>query len=239
MAGIMDTIKNAVSGNKQQTTQTTPPASGITSGANATVDNSGQVNSGDANKAANPLDAFKNMYDTSTTQEDKAPSFTLPKDKLSQVAQSMDFTKGIDPAVMQKAMSGDAASFMEVIQHTGRAAYEASLEHSSGLTDQYVNSRLEHDSKSFGSKVKAELTQNELGTTANFNHPVVKQQLTDTARLLSKQHPDASPQEIATMARNYVTTLAQAINPNFGDTGNASNKQTAQETNWDDYFSKG
>lgn len=233
----------AATGTQPQGTQQTPAKqepnpSGVTAGGSA----DGGANNSDgqnATKPVNPLDAFTGMFNTSTSDGEKAPSFTLPQDKLSAVAKGLDFNSTVPPELMQKALGGDPKALMDVINHVGQQSYQNSMAHMSALSNEYVNSRLGYEDKTFGSKVKQELTNSELSAnTTNFNHPVVKQQLTETARALSRQHPDASPQQIAQMARDYVTTLAQAINPQ-STTGDGSNGTKAAETNWDEFFSKG
>lgn len=223
-----------------------PKPSGITDGMHGVPSNNqqpqgqqqGQTNQqGQANQQpqtpANPLDAFNGMFDNSNTEADKPPSFFLPKDTLDTVARGQNFVSGIDNELMTKALSGDAQSLVDVINATAQNAYKASMDHMSGLSDRYVNNRLDFDNKSFGNKVKEQLTTAELSNnTPGFNHPVVKAQLSSVAKDLAKKNPDASPQEIATMARSYITQLAQAINPQSDQTETKS----AGNTNWDEYF---
>lgn len=210
--------------------------SGITNGmVDTSGNNSNNQQQQQSQQPANPLDAFSNLFNNTDTNTEKAPSFSLPDETLSSVAKSQNFLQGIDEGTVQKAMSGDAKAFMDVIGAATQNAYKASLAHGSSLTDNFINSRLDYEGKSLSGKVKNELTNTELsGSTQNFNHPVVKAQLTQVAQSLSKQHPDATPQQIAQMARDYVTTLAQAINPNSStkDSGNKS----AADTNWGEYF---
>ena len=243
---LFDIFKSADKPAPQQQSNQQPPAkvadggqsnqpSGITNGM-VDVNNQQQQQS---QQPANPLDAFSGMFDNKDTNTEKAPSFSLPADTLNQVASSQNFLQGIDEALMTKAMSGDAKSFLEVINAATQNAYKASLTHGSTLTDNFINSRLDYEGKSLGSKVKSELTNSELGaSTQNFNHPVVKAQLTQVAQGLAKQHPDASPAQIAQMARDYVTTLANAINPNSNNGGSPGNNQgeKAADTDWNKYF---
>lgn len=208
--------------------------SGVTNGV-ADANNQQQQQS---QPPANPLDAFSGLFDNKNVNTEKAPSFSLPDDVLSKVASSQNFLQGVDEQLVQKALSGDAKSFMEVIGAATQNAYKASLAHGSTLTDNFINSRLDFEGKTLGSKVKSELTNSELGaSTQNFNHPVVKAQLTQVAQGLAKQHPDASPAQIAQMARDYVTELANAINPNSnqGTPGNPQG-QKAADVEWDKYF---
>lgn len=230
-------------GNKQQQSTSTPNANTPPPGPSGIVDGmhgvpNGQQPTGQPTQQsqtpANPLDAFTNMFDNKQSQGDKAPSFSLPKDVLETVSRGQNFTQGIDEALMAKALGGDAKSLIEIINASSQNAYRSSMDHMASLSDQFVTSRFEHEGKSFGSKVKEQLTNSELSSnTPGFNHPVVKAQLSSVAKDLSKQHPDASPQEIASMAKKYITELAQAINPQESTSAQSGK---AVETDWDNYF---
>lgn len=217
-------------GNTQQPNNNQQKPSGILEGASNPEGNNTQ-------QPKNPLDDFNKMWDTPNTQTEQAPSFNLPTDTLRKVATSQNFTQNIDPALMQKATSGDVTALMEVINAVGQNSYEAALQHTSTLSDKFVNARLEHEGKSFDSKVKQNLTSAELGNTPGFSHPVVKAQLRETAQRLAQQYPEATPQEIASRARDYIVQMANAINPNGNNQGDANTQQAAKDvTNWDDYL---
>lgn len=232
--GLFDSFKKTEPA-AQATTQPATPPSNVTAGGSA--DNGGtNVVTEQSDKAKNPLDVFNGMFNTKDANEVKAPSFSLPPDKLQEVAKSLNFTSNIDPELMSKALGGDAKSLVDIISHVGRESYSNSMAHLSGLSNEYINSRLAHENNSLGSKVKEQLTNTELGAnTPNFNHPVVKQQLVQTAQALAKQHPDASPQEIAKMAKNYISELASAIAPQ--GTTNAQSNDAASVTDWEKYVS--
>lgn len=181
----------------------------------------------------NPLDSFSKMWDTPTTESDVTPSFTLDPKVLDTVSSQQDFMKGIPPELMQRAQGGDFNAMMEIMQHTTRNAYKSALEHSGLLTDKFVGAREAHNEKGFSRKVKGELTQGELANTPNYSHPTVRKQLTDIASKLQAQHPDASPQEIAQMSKDYLQELVNAINPPKDE---AITNATKGPTDWDAYW---
>jgi hypothetical protein len=190
----------------------------------------------------NPLDQFNKMWDTSTQGQTEAPpSFSIDDKVLDSVAGQQDFTKGIDPSLIQKAMAGDAQSMMEIMQSIGRNAYRSSLQHSGLLTDKFVSARESHSEKGFSNKVRKELTTTALADTPNFSHPVVKKQLTMIAQQFASQHPDASPQEIAKMSKDYLQELATAIKP-ASDGDDESNpkgnplSRKGKTVDWDKWF---
>lgn len=217
-------ITDATNNNQQAT------ASGIEAGA--------ANPNGNSQPSTNPLDAFTGMFNTANTEQDKAPSFLLPEDKLAQVASSQNFLQGINPELSQKALTGDANSLMEMMNAVAQNVYKNALAHNSQLSDAFVSSRLEYENKNLSGRVKQELTASELGNnTPGFNHPVVKAQLSKVAQDLARQYPDASPQQIAKQAKDYVLELAKAINPDLGASKQAS-AESAKDTDWDSYFSQ-
>jgi hypothetical protein len=185
------------------------------------------------NSPVNPMDAYGKMFDNTGLQADKPPSFSIAPDVMDKVVGQQDFTKGINPELFQKVLQGDSNAFMEVLNSVGRNAYRSSIEHGGMLTDQFVSAREGHSNKGFSSKVKQELTTNALSGTPNFQHPVVRKQLTEIATRMSQLHPDASPQEIADLSKQYLTDLSSVINP----PADTKAQEASKETDWDKYFS--
>jgi len=181
---------------------------------------------------ADPLAPFAKMYDT-VAQQDTAPQFALDEKALSTAASSLDFMKGIDPQLKERAMTGDATAIMELIAHGSRQAYQHALSHSSTLTGKFTDAREAYNSKSFSGKVRNELTVNALTGTPNYSHPVVRKELIRVSKEIQAQNPDASPQEVADQARQYLTEISGALNP----TNTAQEQQSkGKSVNWDNYF---
>jgi len=169
-----------------------------------------------AKNSENPLDTYQKMFDNAAKNSDiQAPSFAIDPAVLADVSSKMDFTKGINPELVQKANAGDSAAIIEMIKATGQNAYRASLEHATKLTDTHLGQRSEFESKRLKDGVKTQLTQDALSSNANFNHPVVKAELNRIAKSFaaSPEYADASPQEIAKAAQTYMADLHAAMNP--------------------------
>lgn len=182
-----------------------------------------------------PLAPFAKMYDTATAT-DAPPQFALDDKALSTAASSLNIMQGVDPAIMQRARTGDSEAIMQLIEHAGRTAYQTALSHSSVLTNKFTDAREAYNSKDFGGKVRSELTVNALTNTPNFSHPVVRKELIKVAQDIQKQHPDASPQEVADRAKEYITELSRAVNPTQQT---KPNQPDSSQTNWDDFFGSG
>lgn len=185
----------------------------------------------------NPLDIYtKLMEDAAKNTDTQAPVFKLDPKVLGEVSSKMDFTASVDPALMQKAMQGDVQALLQVMQTTNQNAYKAALEHSSALTDTFINKRSDFESQQINKGVKTQLTHQSLSEAPNYNHPAVKNELNRVAEQFSRANPDQSPQEIAKAAQKYIQDLAAALNPK-----SAPAKDTATTTNgemdWSKYLS--
>lgn len=180
---------------------------------------------------ADPLAPFAKMYDVSETAE-TAPQFNLDAAALSTASKGMDFMRGLDPAVLQRAQTGDSTAIMEMMAHGNRQAYELAMSHSATLSNKFTDAREAFNNKGFAGKVKGELTMNALTNSPNFSHPVVRKELIRVSREIQQQNPDASPQEVADQAKQYLTEISGALNP-------AQHKPSAKDkgdTNWDSFF---
>lgn len=205
----------------------------------------GQGNGNDTNATPqqnkNPLDTYSSMFENKASSGDSPPTFSIDPKQMDTIVQGLDFTKGIDPAVMTKATQGDANALLEIIQGVGRNSYRAAIEHGGVLTDKFVGAREQHSGKSFSSKVRKELVTNQLASnTPNFQHPVVRQQLTEIAQRFQTQHPDATAKEIGDMSVQYLQDLMDAIRPpdKNQQQNSSQNSEVRGEEFWNDYFSE-
>jgi hypothetical protein len=165
----------------------------------------------------NPLDAYKKMFDNAASNTElTAPNFAIDPKVLGDVSSKMDFTQGVNPETLQKATTGDVNALMELIKKVGQNAYRASIEHNTALTDSHLKTRGDFESKKLSEGVNKKLTESALSSAPNYNHPVVKAELNRIASQFAGANPDASPQEVAKAAQQYLTDLYGALNPNAG-----------------------
>lgn len=183
------------------------------------------------NHTENTLDTYLKMYENGNKQSDNvAPTFSLDPSVLADVSSKMDFTKGINPELVQKAQAGDAAAIMQMMQEVGRNSYRASLEHTTKLTETHLGQRSEFESKRVQQGVKQQLTSDALSSNANYNHPVIKNELNRIARDFanSPEYADASPQQIAGAAKKYLDDIHAAMNPADNSKDSAGNTKTKE-----------
>lgn len=207
------------------------PAAKPLSTPNPAVDAQGKIPGSET--SVNPMDAYNKMYDDANKSSDiQAPSFKLDSAVLDSVSSSMDFTKGVDPALMERALSGDTKALLEVMQSTGRSAYRASLEHNTALTEKHLSQRADYETSRVNTGVRQQLTSDALSSTPNYSHPVVKQELNRVANQYARANPDASPKQVAEAAQKYITDLSSALVPN----SSKSNSDAGEEMDWSKYL---
>jgi len=184
-----------------------------------------------AKSTESPLDSYQKMFDNASKNSDiQAPNFSIDPTVLADVSSRMDFTKGINPELIQKASSGDINAMMQVIQEVGRNSYRASLEHTTKLTDTHLGQRSEYETKRLQQGVKQQLTSDALASNANYKHPVVAAELNRIAKQFqnSPEYADATPQEIAEAAKNYLNEINSAMNPKDPKKDSAGNNKPAE-----------
>lgn len=185
----------------------------------------------------NPLDVYTKLYDNANkAAPNEPPSFNLDPKVVADVASKMDFTKGIDPELVQRANTGDAGAMMQLIQEVGRNSYRASLEHATKLTDTHLGQRADYDTKKVQSGIKSQLTSDALSSSPNYNHPVIKAELNRIANQFanSQEYADATPSQIANAAKQYMNDIHAALNPS------AKTQEQQQEEDgmdWSKYLS--
>jgi hypothetical protein len=180
---------------------------------NPTPDATGKMPDG-SGVPVNPLDAYNKMYENANKNSDiAAPSFKIDPKVLGDVSKSMDFTKAVDPALMEKALAGDAKSLLAVMQSVAQNSYSASLEHATALTETHLGQRAEYENKRIDKGVREQLTSSALSTVPNYSHPVVKAELNRVASMFASANPDASPAQIAQAAQKHLQDLSNALSP--------------------------
>lgn len=219
--------------NQQQQQQNLQNA-GVSGNGDPTGNPQGNSNPPQGKPAFNPIDVFTKMGDN--TNADQAPGFTLDPEQLEQLAKGQDFLAGVDPELLNKANSGDFQAQMQVMHQAMRNVYQTSLTHQSRLAETFVSQREAHRDKALPNTIRRELAVSSLADTPNFSNPAVRTHLVSIAKSLQAQHPDAPPEEIATMAKQAVIDMARAISPDQSGNPGQGNRQAQKETDWNAWF---
>ena len=211
---IADLFKPKAAPVPQAESKAAEPGAAEPSNSGKPAENAGANNP--AKESENPFDKYQQMFDNAAKNSGiQAPTFNLDPKVLSEVSSKMDFTKGINPELVQKATNGDAAAMIELMKNVGQNSYHAAMEHATKLTDVHLGQRSEFENQRLQRGVKEQLTSDAISSQANIKHPLVKAEINRIASQFaaSPEYADASPQEIAKAAQSYFLDLHAAMNP--------------------------
>lgn len=163
--------------------------------------------------SANPEEEAAKMWQQKPLENPAAgPVFQPDMQKFQEAVGKMDFMKGLDPALVQKALSGDNAAFQEAINLAARQAYAQSTLGSQHLVEAALEKRMK-DFETMMAQRFTSLRANERVVEQNpaFKDPSVSPLLNDVQSRLQAQFPEASPAEIAERAQKVLVAMAQKI----------------------------
>lgn len=185
-----------------------------------------------------PMQLFSKMFDTSPESAGKeAPSFKMKPEIVKQVSDSLDFSSHLTPEMMQKFKDGDFSAMADLVNGLGRQIYTTSLDHTSQLTDAFVNARSTHDRSGIDRQVNSRLAKNSLSSVA-AKSPIAKAHLERISDEILRANPDATPEFIDEKSREYFMMMAQVINPDMFTQSNQQQSGKPQvEQDWDNWLS--
>lgn len=187
-----------------------------------------------SNGPADPAQLYAKMWDNSTNKTNEPPKLQIDDKVLSQVTEKLDFMQGVNPELMQKAISGDMNALIELLQHQGRQIYATTLKHNAAVTDAYVGQRDQFNSSNLPSSIKRELTLDTMFSGLKNIPEFAKQQLKDTALRFQQANPDASPAEVQQAVQDYMRQVAGFVNP---PSSADSNNDQPGSVDWDKWAS--
>lgn len=189
-----------------------------------------------AKKAAeSPLDKFSDVFKIDEKEGNEQPLFNIDPTKLTEQAAKTNFVNSIPPeklAEMAKGGEEGVKAALEVINNVAQAGYAQS----SLVAAKLVEHALEKQGEKFQNVVipqiirQMEVRGNLTDANPALNHPAIAPVLAAVQEKLAKQHPDASPKELATMAQDYVSAFATAVNPPKEPVQQGGRK--GKETDW-------
>lgn len=190
-----------------------------------------------------PLDKFADLWQTKTTSDGKPvpipadplkqPVFNFDPVKIQATADQMDFTGGINPELVAKALGGDAAAFAEAINTAIRTAVVGMTINSGNL----INTALVSNNDKFASQLPTHLKKHQLLESAGsdnpvFNHPNVQPLVQSLKQMALAKDPNASVADIEAQIAGYLTGLSEAV-LDSDPTRVSQRKATApKEQNW-------
>lgn len=164
-----------------------------------------------------PLDAFKDLWKT-TTPNGKAPTdpFAQPllnadPAKLAEATSKLNFSSAVPEDVLKKALAGDHTALAQAINIAAQQAFLASSTLSTQMVEGATKTNNGRMDSVLEAKFKNYLVNNERSENPVLQHASAAPMLDLAKRQLLTQHPDKSPQEIQAMAENYLVSFGQEL----------------------------
>lgn len=203
---------------------------------------------GDKSPLANFADLWKTPDNAGQgSQPTLVPQFNLDPKGLSDAAAKVNFTVGMDQALVVKALGGDAEAFNTVLNEAVRRGFISAVTASGELVK-----------NSFGSAegilrkdvLPTALRQHNISQAVDaknpiFSDPTVSPMLDLLKTQLMTKYTTASAEEIATTAESYLAQMsskivsasgATVVPKGQGQNGNRSGFPQQQDQDWETFF---
>lgn len=189
----------------------------------------GNPNPVDPSVPISPLDQYKEIWNTPVPKDGQQPvdPFATPllstdPTKLQEAARKMNFAQGIDPALLQKATSGDSQALLQAINQASQNAFLAASTLTTQVTEGAVTANNKRVDSVLENKFKEYLVQQQRSENPVLQHPAAAPMLDLAKKQLMQAHPDKSPTEIHKMAEGFLSDFASTI------TGNAKQQDAGK-----------
>jgi hypothetical protein len=239
--GIMDIFRNKPSA------PTTPGTGGNTpAGQNPTIPNDSSNPIQQPNSQESTLQNFDKLWDKvePAPQASMIPALNIDLGKLREGAKNLNFMDGIPQELIQKAMSGDAASFSDVINKAVQLGFAQSAAASAEITRQSLTSAQTalKDSVLPTAIRETQISAEMAAQNPVFSDPSVAPMLEMMKNQFAAKYPTASPQEVAAAAKQYLSQFAgKIVSGNGGsiitpEEQKQRNTNVRGETDWGAFF---
>jgi hypothetical protein len=207
---------------------------------NNTVPNAGNT----PNTEKSPLDNYAKLWDkpegATSPSPTLVPALNMDPQKLRENAAKIDFVSQISSEQIQKAMSGDAAAFMQVINQATQLGFAQSVAASAEVTKQSLTSA----QTSLNDKILPAAIRNQQITEAMreanpaFDNPAVAPLLSSLKDQFAAKYPTAAPSEIAKMAKDYLAGTAELITGQkvTQESGAPKSQLARPQEDWEKFF---
>ena len=239
-AGFLSGLGINLGGNTPAPEQINPENNPANEGENKVV-----VPQGGTAQNLSDLDLFSQIQaDVVSAKPESRPEFSLDPNKLNEAAGKMVFTNGINPELLQKAMSGqDPEAFMQVLNTVAQNGFKTAIDTTSKLTGEHTKNALEFEC----SQMKKEFVTSAATSNIDLNaHPLLKEQVKGIATTLSVKFPNANPKDIANQALNIALEQAKELLKASGqevvsktpEQQQQETQQKAGDVDWDNWWDK-
>lgn len=190
--------------------QPTPPGTdGAPNPANSADPSKGQVE-------VPALDQYKDLFTmpasgTEPKNPMAEPLLQYDPAKLQAAAKQANFAANIDPELATKALSGDVASFMQVVNQTAQNAFLAATASTANVVEQAVRKNNDRYDSVLPDRVRnVQINQAQMKNPA-LSHPAAAPLVAAMKAQIAAKNPGLSPDKVAEVAEGYFTHLANDL----------------------------
>ena len=200
-------------------------------------------NNADPNKGVqgSQLDNFKDIFKIPTDDKGQPtvpntnpladPIMSVDPQKLREAAGKMDFTRGLEPELLQKAMSGqDPQAFMQVLNSVAQNGFSTALAATATMQNQALSTYHTRLDGTLASRVRDVQISQAAPKNPALAHPSAQPVLSAIRQSVAQANPHLSPEKVAETAENYF--VAMAADMQAANEKSQPQTKSAGETDW-------
>lgn len=188
------------------------------------------------------LDSMTALWNTPTDANGKPiapqgdplsqPIFNFDPAKVHEQVSTLDFTTGLTPELLGKAVSGDVDALRDALNQVARKALAGSTINSGKLiNDGFTNYTRNVDSALPG-RIKSLRLAEATSENPILSHPAVKPMVAGIRHMIMQKLPHASADEITAATEEYFTNIGAAFTAKDDASRQAVLKKTEDSTDW-------
>lgn len=171
--------------------------------------------------AGSPMEGYKDLWQAPSepvVAPTSVPNIVMDPAKITEAASKINFAAHLNPELVDKALGGDRAAFLEVVNGTAQAGFSAAVQN----TGLFIQKALEQQQAKFNTEVApAMLREHDIRNSVSTNipistNPAAKPIVDLLTNQITGKYPTASPGEVKAMVDSYLNNLADTIVTNNG-----------------------
>lgn len=183
--------------------------------------------------ASSPLDQFKDIWEPVSQAASESAFTKLDPSKVREAVNKADFSKALSQENLARiAQGGDEAigAFTESLNNVAQQVLTQATLISNSLIEQQVSKALQQEQAKLPQMLKKQSVSETLASNPLFKNPAVRPVIEAVQHQLTAKYPNASAQEIAQMATNFVTVMGESFAPKPAS-------KAPQEPDWESFLS--
>ena len=188
-----------------------------------------------------PLDKFKDVWQPKQTDPNAPkPAEPITAEQMMAAAGQVDFTKVLNQEDLAKVAAGGqeaVTALANILNKSMQTSYGHSALAATRLVEKAVSQAEERFVSQLPNLINQQSSKNALlSDNPAFKNPAVAPIVEMIHNQLVEKFPNATPDEIKSMAKEMMSGAAQVFNPTTGQTQTADQKAKAAAEDWSTYL---